>query len=126
MTINDRDLRRYLRQVRGWLPCGGKLKKQIMGQIEDRVRDFLEHNPDADLTRLQAEFGTPQAIAAAYVDNTDTAEILKSLRVRRRIVAIVAITMAVILISWAAAVTWTIIDYSNSTDTPHIEVAIGK
>ena len=124
MTANDPELRRYFRQIGGWLPCTRKMKRKIMGQIEDRVREFLEHNPDANLARLQAEFGDPHTIAAAYVENTGTVEILRSLRVRRRIVTIVDVTAVAILLAWVAVVTWGIVDFSDTTDAPHIESTI--
>lgn len=124
MPANDAELRRYFRQIRSWLPCTRKLKQQIMELIEARVRDFLEQNPDADFARLQVEFGNPQTIAAAYVENTGTAEILKSLRVRRQIIAIITVAAAIFLLSWAVAVTWAIIDLSNTTDAPYVEMTI--
>ena len=95
-----------------------------MEQIEDRVRDFLEQNPDADLAQLQTAFGDPQIIAAAYVENTGTAEILRSLRIRRRIVTIVVAAVTAILLSWAVMVTWATISLSNSTNNPYIKMAI--
>lgn len=124
MAINDRELRHYFRQIRSWLPCTRKMKRQIMEQIEDRGRDFLEQNPDADLAQLQTAFGDPQIIAAAYVENTGTAEILRSLRIRRRIVTIVVAAVTAMLLSWAVMVTWATISLSNSTNNPYIEMTI--
>ena len=109
MTANDRELRRYYRAIRSWLPCTRKLKKQIIGQLQSRVQDYLTQNPDTDITELQAEFGAPQTIAAAYVENSGTEEILRGLRVRRRVVAIVMTAVMVVLVSWAAVVTWEVV-----------------
>lgn len=124
MTINDWKLRRYFRQIRSWLPCTRKMKRQIMEQIEDRVRDFLEQNPNADLAQLQAAFGEPQIIATTYVENIGTTEILKNLRVHRRIVTIITVTAIVVLLSWAVMVTWATFSLSNATNNPYIEVTI--
>ncbi len=115
MTKNDPLLRRYYRSIRKWLPCGQKQKKQIMEQIQSDVQVYCEQNPTADFAQMQATFGEPQTIAAAYVENMDTAQLLKSLRIRKRIVTIVTITVAAILLTWAAIVTW-------SAHTAHTEI----
>lgn len=106
MNKNDRALKRYYKEISSWLPCSRKLKKQIIGRIQCCVEEYLEQNPNADITRLKNHFGDPQAIAATYVENTGTAEILKDLRIRKRIVRIVATVMAFILIMWASVVVW--------------------
>lgn len=110
MNKNERALERYYKEISSWLPCSRKLKKQIIGQIQRCVEEYLEHNPDADITQLKNHFGDPQTIAATYVENTGTAEILKHLRIRKRIVRIVATVMAFILIMWASIVTWVAIE----------------
>lgn len=114
MNKNERALERYYKEISSWLPCSRKLKKQIIGQIQRCVEEYLEHNPDADITPLKNHFGDPQTIAATYVENTGTAEILKHLRIRKRIVRIVATVMAFILIMWACVVSWATIDAKES------------
>lgn len=106
MKITDSALKRYYKEISSWLPCSRKLKKQIIGQIQNCVEDYLAQNPDTDIAQLKSHFGDPQTIAATYVENTGTAEILKDLRIRKRIVRIVAGVMAAILIMWASVVTW--------------------
>lgn len=123
MKINNRSARGYCRSVRSWLPCSGKLKRRIMAQISGSVQDYLEQHPDAELADLQAQFGMPQDIAAAYIANTGTAEILRNLRVRRRVVAIVVATALIVLLTWAVAVTCASIDARN-TIHGFIEVTI--
>ena len=107
MTHN-KAIRRYCRQVRAWLPCGQKQKRYITQKILADTTARFEDDGAVTYTALVEHFGTPQAIAAAYIDSQDTAALLRSLRIRRRIMAMVAGTLACILISWAATVTWAI------------------
>ena len=108
--MNNRKTRqRYLKKVRSYLPCSGKVKNQIMEQITESVDGYLTEQPEAGYEQIVARFGEPQTIAAAYVESTGTAEILRALQIRRRIVAIVAGVMAAILLSWAVVVTWAVI-----------------
>lgn len=104
MNKTDASLRRYLREVKSWLPCGGNLKRTILDKIRGTVMDYLTENPQGDYAALVARFGTPQQIAAAYVDELETPELLNSLRIRRQIVKIVSVTALVVIILWAGVV----------------------
>lgn len=114
--VRENALGAYCRAVKSWLPCDAKQKRRILEKIRLDVTGYLEENPDADIAAIQARFGTPQTIASAYVDDMDTAQLLHSLRVRKRIVTIVAAAMAVILLTWAGVVTWAVVDEINSKD----------
>lgn len=105
-----KDTKRYLRQIRSWLPCSRKLKKEILLKIEGNVSDWLEEHPDAGYDAIVARFGTPQQIASAYVDEMDTAELLKLLRVRRNIVRIVAIMAIAIVMLWFNGITISLVE----------------
>ena len=99
-----KELKAYYRQVATWLPCGGRLKKQLMERITATVDGYLAEHPEADFAALQARFGTPQQIASAFVDEMETDELLNALRTRRRIVKIVLICAATAVAIWAIAV----------------------
>ncbi len=98
--------KRYLRQVRSWLPCSQKLKNRIMGQIQSSVSAYAEQTPGADFDQLQTHFGTPRQIASAYVESMGTDTLLRDLRIRRKLVSIVTGTMAAVLAVWMFAVGW--------------------
>ncbi len=106
MTRNDPALRRYYREVRGWLPGTRKMKREILDQVRSSIEAYLEEEPGADMAGVEARFGSPQAIAAASVEARDTGELLRDLRIKRRIVSMVAGVLAAALILWAGVVTW--------------------
>ena len=110
MTQN-RFVRKYLRQVRGMLPCSLKMKKHTMMQLQNEIFLFLEESPQGDYAALVSRFGKPEKIAASYVEDMGTAEILKKLRIRKRIVCLVAILLILALITWGIAVKWAL--YNN-------------
>lgn len=124
MNTAERAARRYYRKVQSWLP-GGKMRRYVMTQIRETVQEFVQEHPDADVAAIQAQLGTPQEIAAAYVENMETAAVLKGLRIRRRVLFAVCATMLAILISWVALVTIvTVRDRNSIGDAPYIEVYI--
>ena len=124
MKAAERAARRSCRKVRSWLP-GGKMRRYVMTQIRETVQEFVQEHPDADVAAIQAQLGTPQEIAAAYVENMETAAVLKGLRIRRRVLFAVCATMLAILISWTVLVTIvTVRDRNSIGDAPYIEVYI--
>lgn len=91
-------LRRYYWKVKSFLPCSRKLKKRCIGDLKANVEGFLEQNPQADFAAIQERFGTPRQIAAAFVDETDTEQLLRWLRIRRWVVAAISVVTIAALI----------------------------
>lgn len=92
--------RRYLRQVRGLLPCSRGIKDEITAPLRKSLDAFLAEDPAADAEAIKARFGTPEAIATSCLENTDTAEVLRRLQTKRRIVAVVFIAVVLALLMW--------------------------
>ena len=87
-----------------------------MEQIRKEVTLFLTDHPEADYNAVISHFGEPETIAAAYVESMGTAEILRKLRIRRRIVSAVAIVLAFVVITWATTVTLEILRNESIRD----------
>ena len=113
--------KKYCRQVRQLLPCSGRVKRSIAAQLENRLANYLAENPDADYEQIKLHFGAPETVAASYIESTGTAEILKSLRIRKRIVRIIVMVAVFMLVTWSALITWELIR-ANETLGGHMEV----
>jgi len=121
LTMND--IRNYYRRIAGWLPCGGWCKKRIMERIRTNVNGYLAEKPDATLEDIEDRFGAPKEIAASYVSDMDTGELLAALRNRRRILAAVLAAVIFVVLSWSGCVLWAI-DEAKATFDGHIENAL--
>ena len=110
MGSNSSAAKRYIRSVSDVLSCSGKTKKRIVSQISDSVDDYLLQNPDADFEMIQTHFGTPQEIAASYVNEQDAAGLLKKMSIKKKVLVIVAGVMAAIFLIWIGFVAWDTID----------------
>lgn len=108
--------RRYLWEIRGWLPCSGKLKRGILDRIENTVLEYLIENPEASYEDLTERFGVPQQIAATYVEEMGTNELLRDLRIRRRIVRAVTAAALSVVILWAGLVIASYVDYRRDVN----------
>lgn len=100
----NEDLKKYYRNIRRCLPCDNKLKRQIMDSIKTQVNSYLEENLSVDFTSVQQHFGTPQQIAAAYIDEMTSSEILKKIKVKKAFITITCAAVAVMVFIWLAAV----------------------
>ena len=67
-------------------------------------------NPNADFEAVQLHFGAPKEIAASYIHEQDAAALLNTVQIKKKILAIVAGTMALVLLMWAGSVAWAIAD----------------
>ena len=103
---------RYVRAVSGFLPCSGKVKKPLLDALRAQAEEYIEGGGDA--AALKQRFGTPQQVAAAWVDERDTSELLAELHIRRRIVAVVAITLAAMVLIYTAVLAWQQYDIHQS------------
>ena len=110
MECNHVKLKRYIRRVSHALPCGRKVKKQFVSQLRSSIADYLRENLNADFEAVQLHFGAPKDIAACYIQEQDTAALLSTMHIKKKILAIVAGTMALILLMWAGVVAWAIAD----------------
>ena len=95
-------VRRYVRAVSGFLPCSGKVKKPLLDALRAQAEEYIEGGGDA--AALEQHFGTPQQVAAAWVDEMDTSELLAELH--RRIVMVVALVLAAVLVIFTGVLVW--------------------
>ena len=118
---NEREIRRYLRQTARQLPGGGKLKKQILGQLEGSVREYLAENPEADYAGIVARFGKPEDVAETFVNEMDAQELLEAMQTRKKILRIAIAAAAVVILLWAGVVILAYVNNQNSTNGYFVE-----
>lgn len=97
-------IRRYVRAVSTFLPCSGKRKKPWLADLRAQAESYVAEGGDA--AALEQRFGTPQQMAFTYVDEMPTADLLAELHIRRRLVAVTAITLAAALAIYIAVLVW--------------------
>lgn len=125
MKAQNKKLKKYYRSIRSWLPCSGKLKKKILGEIHSTIETYQAENPDADFADIEKRYGSPKQIAASYIDEMETGELLWDLRIRRRVVRTVTAAVAAAVILWTVALRFALIQESDS-DRGHGTTSIGN
>lgn len=97
-------IRRYLRLVSRELPIPGKTKRVLMQQIGQSIYTQTQEVDYVDMALLAAQFGTPRQIVESYMENMSTAEFLRDMRVRQRIVRIVFGTALAVFLVWVVVI----------------------
>ena len=123
MRIRNRQARKYCRLVRSFLPCSAKQRSLILGEIKSNLSAYLEENPSASFEEIESRFGTPRQIAVAHVEEMGTEELLKRLRIRKRIFAVISAAVVLALLIWSSVVTIEVIHHKK-TDNGYYEVII--
>ena len=112
--MTEKDTRRYCRAVGSYLPCSHRQKRQILRDLRQRLTEYCGEHPDG--VTLEENFGTPQQVAAGYVDDMDTTELLHALRYRRRVTTIVVAGVLTALAVFAVALCMQVHDFHESMD----------
>lgn len=123
MSLKNRAAKKYCRSVRNLLPYPAKKRRFVLREIEANISACLEDNPSATLQDLEMRFGAPSQIAASYVDEMGTEALLKQLKVRRRIFALISTGVMLALLIWASMVTAVYIEFQK-VDNGYFEETI--
>lgn len=116
----NKNVKKYLRRVRGWLPCTRRMKNDIMARIEESLLSWSQDNPNCTYPDIEARFGKPEKIAAVYVENVDAEELLHNLHVKKKIVTAVTAVAVIIALIWAIGVTVVVVDAMLNTHYGYI------
>lgn len=112
--MTEKTIRRYCRAVGSYLPCARRQKRQLLRELRQRLEEYRDEHPDE--TSPEERFGTPQQVAAGYVDDMDTTELLQALRYRRRVITAVVSGILAALVVLTAALCVQLYDYHRSLD----------
>lgn len=108
MSTIEKDIRNYISDVGRNLVCSGKLKKEIMNDIENSIYDYAENNGITDISQIISRFGSPEEVAQAHLSDTDPKKIKNATNIRKIIISavLIALTMYGVcyLISYLIAV----------------------
>ena len=110
--MTEKTIRRYCRAVGSYLPCARRQKRQLLRDLRQRLEEDRDEHPDE--TSPEERFGTPQQVAAGYVDDMDTTELLQALRYRRRVITAVVSGILAALAVLTAALCMQLYDYHRA------------
>ena len=113
--------RSYYQAARSLLPDTGKSKNAILSQLKSELDAFAQDYPNAAYSDFITRFGTPEDMAATYVENMDTMTLVKNLHYGRKVFAATLAVLLVILISWGSIYLWKFTEFRNDTHGTYFE-----
>lgn len=121
MRESRRKINRYVRSVSSYLPCSGKQKRSLLMALRSEAEAYYSETGKTDLF---VRFGSPQQVAAAYVDAMSTQELLSALRRRRQVLTILISAVLAALLLWVAALCINLNDYRQDLSGPNVSYII--
>lgn len=98
----NKPARAYLRAVRRALRCPGRQGNQLLRQLSEDIEEYCEEHPDATEEALCRRFGTPEDVAADFVEDLGGSIAVNIQRRRNRIVT--AVIVVLVLVAGAVTV----------------------
>ena len=97
MTEINKDIEKYLSQVKAYLPCRKADKTAILEDIRQAIFEFTENSGAETIDDIYKRFGTPEEIAKSYLSDTEPQNIKKAINVRKVIIAAVVAFLLILL-----------------------------
>lgn len=115
MKTQNRTTLAYCKLVGKEIPIPGKRKQAFLNTLCLRVDDFLLNHEEADLGAVEAEFGTPEDISAAFLEEMSYPEIIDKFRVWRRVMSTLAVALVIIFVALAGTIGHMLIKNSKNS-----------
>ncbi len=96
MKTIENEINLYISEVRKNLVCNRKIKKQTVTDIRNSVFDYAESNNITDINLIYKHFGSPEELAKSFMTENDIKYIKRKIVLRRIILAVVFIILALI------------------------------
>ena len=116
MTEINKDIEKYLSQVKAYLPCKKSDKAVILADIRQAISEFAENSDIQSIDDIYKRFGTPEEIAKAYLSDAEPKNIKKAINIRKVFVIAVVIALSMLALTFLI----TIID-SHSNEIIYYE-----
>ena len=86
MTKINKDIEKYLSQVKSYLHCKKADKDVILEDIRTAVFEFSEEFAIESIDDIYRRFGTPEEIAKAYLSDAEPQNIKKAINEKTKMV----------------------------------------
>ncbi len=122
---DSKQLKKFIHSIKRLLPASADAKEKIIDMIRDALSEKSLEAPEKDISEIIKEFGSPEDVAASYIEELGTAEILMGFRKRKNILTIITTGVVGFLILIALTLTIALIDAHNIAkkyENAHVEI----
>ncbi len=127
MLKEAKEIKRYLREINRLLPATSQVRKKIKAMISENLNNRINESPNKDISKVIEEFGTPDTVAASYIEEMGTAEILKGYQKRKTIITIVTVGVTAALLTIIVGLALAVADaHKSNNGYYHIETSVSE
>lgn len=94
----NKDSKKYIRDLKLFLPIHSKKEKQLFSDIKSRLEELTADSLEVTYEQICDELGAPQEVVSEYFFNSDTEYLVKKLRFTQYIRRVFLIVVIAILI----------------------------
>lgn len=95
----NKDSKKYIRDLKLFLPVHGKKEKQLFSDIKSRLEELNADSPKITYDQICDKLGAPQEVVSEYFFNSNTEYLVEKLRstqyIRRAFIAIIIAILVV-------------------------------
>ncbi len=106
MSDIEKEIKKYLSEIKSNLICSGKQKRDIIKEIEDSVYEYAENKGIKDISEVYNHFGTPEEVARTHLSQIEPKKIIKAVNVHR----VIIMGVVAILVIFTIALSITLLD----------------
>ncbi|MGF6375155.1 hypothetical protein M2140_000189 [Clostridiales Family XIII bacterium PM5-7] len=97
-NIVTKEVKHYIKDIRGLMPVYSKVEKQYLSFLQERIFDYINENPFCTMENIYKQFGDPKDIMEQYLFSLEHEYIQDKLRVKRKVAIVSTACIVVILI----------------------------
>jgi len=109
--VGDRDVKKYLNNVRKLLHCPRAQRREFLRQLEANIYSYISENEVENMEGVIREFGSPEDIAQSFLEECSIKAFSQSMGVKRK--AYYAI-VAIVFIAAVSVVVIQLIDFERN------------
>lgn len=119
MNRINKDIEKYLEEIKKNLVCSAAQKKTVINDLRNSIYDYVDETKATDIEDIYSHFGQPEDIAEQFVSETGGKYLKKSLSVKNVLIAAIVALFTIALIF----LTIDFIDSLNSNPTRVVETS---
>lgn len=104
MHITEKEIEKYLSEIRSNLVCNRKTQNLIARDIEGLVYDYAEAKGVTDISELYEHFGTPEEMAKTQMSQIDPKKINKAMKIKKAVVIGIIVALAMVALYFALSI----------------------
>ncbi len=86
MSDIEKEIKKYLSEIKSNLICSGKQKRDIIKEIEGSVYEYAENKGIKDISEVYNHFGTPEEVARTHLSQIEPKKIKNAVNVRKVVI----------------------------------------